>query len=885
MNYGNMRGRLVLLLACVLLCASLAPAQTTQEVLGFEPMLERLEQMIQAGDRSQLAPLLESAFPVERADQFASDIFQDDVLRAVVRERDRNPIEGEPAGSAYRLVVELFTETAGHARILTTLVDFRRPEGGDAESWRIADIQGLTSIAGLYRLRINPLIQFAATNLTIAAEDLLLSLESGSVFVVESEQGITGLVLFGRGTMRFTPAPETERGQLRIFSGAETLTAPFDTAFVRVNPSDYRRLVSPASLAPTTPDPGELRRAQEVLATEGPKTFSLDLSELSSEVWYLLPPSGDFLAEIRTRRHGALTYARSAVQSEDVSLFQREQRRTIALYPSAERVTARGRFFNEDDQRDYDVLDYNIEATVSPEREALEGSALLRVRVLADRLTSLMFRLADSLTVSAAASIEQGRLLPLRVRDQNTVIVNLPMPLTRGDEFTILIEYSGQISPLGTDSENVDVSGQNQDEPGSIALERNFLLSNRSYWYPQNPITDFATATLRLVVPAGFGIVASGEPSTDVTLRDLLTLPQGRLFVFRAADPLRYFALAVSRFVRVAAKSIVTTSGDEVRIAIDANPRQQGPGRALMSRVEDIVQFYAETLGDAPYSSATVALVEHEFPGGHSPGYFALLNTPLQNAQRTSWRNDPAAFSGFPDFFIAHELAHQWWGQAVGWRNYHDQWISEGFAQYFAALYAQHARGNNTFVGMLRQFRRWAVAESDEGPVSLGYRLGHLKGDARIFRALVYNKGAAALHMLRRLLGDEAFFSGLRRFYAEQKFQKAGTDDFRRAMEAASGRSLERFFEQWIHGTNVPRVRYATTIADGAVTARFEQVGDLVFDIPVTVTIVYSDGRTQEAMVPVTERIVTQRIATTGDVRQVHVNRDYAAVAEFTDDR
>ena len=81
-----------------------------------------------------------------------------------------------------------------------------------------------------------------------------------------------------------------------------------------------------------------------------------------------------------------------------------------------------------------------------------------------------------------------------------------------------------------------------------------------------------------------------------------------------------------------------------------------------------------------------------------------------------TWRNDPAAFDRFPDFFLAHELAHQWWGQAVGWRNYHEQWLSEGFAQYFAALYAQHQRGDGVFAGVLRQMRRWAMSESDQGP-------------------------------------------------------------------------------------------------------------------------------------------------------------------------
>ncbi len=96
-----------------------------------------------------------------------------------------------------------------------------------------------------------------------------------------------------------------------------------------------------------------------------------------------------------------------------------------------------------------------------------------------------------------------------------------------------------------------------------------------------------------------------------------------------------------------------------------------------------------------------------------------------------------------------------------------------------AALYARERRGDDAFRDILRQFRRWSIDQSDEGPIYLGYRLGHIKGESRVFRALVYNKGALVLHMLRRLVGDEAFFAGVRRYYKEHRFTKAGTDDLR----------------------------------------------------------------------------------------------------------
>ena len=885
--------RPVLLAACALLIATCvyaqtgSPGQAVTEPDGIALLLDRLEVLLQQGDRAAFASLADAAADPDQVGQFGADLFVAGVRRVVVSERDRAPLESSLPGNGYRIVVEMFSETSGRARIVTSLLDVRRPNGGGLDSWRITAAQGLTSVEGLYRLRIDSAAHYDARGLTITGPDLMITLEEGSVFLVESEVGTTGMVLLGRGVMRFSPSPETERGQLRIFAGSETLTAAFDAAYVRLHPSDYANKVSTVSLTPARPTPRQVRRAQEIFARESQNSYSLDLRDLSGEPWYLLPQPGELLAEIPTRRHGELTYSRSITQAEDVTLFDRERRRTIALYTSAERAGVLDRAYSDDDYRDYDVLDYNIEANVAPDRAFLEGRARLRLRVRAPILSALTLRLADSLSITGIASPEYGRLLHLRIRNQNSVIVNLPAALERDTEMTLIVAYSGRIEPQNVEDELVQ-NGETVEDP-FVSAEPNFLLSNRSYWYPQNPIADYATATLRITVPEGFGCVATGRlrGSSDVTLRDLLSLTEGKAYVFTATDPLRYLALVVSRFVRVADSMIDLVDSEEagrpqsVEIAVEANPRQQGRGRALMGEVEGIVRFYAGLVGDAPYTSATVALVEHELPGGHSPGYFAVLNSPLPGS-RATWRDDPAAFSSFPEFFVAHELAHQWWGQAVGWRNYHEQWLSEGFAQYFAALYARDARGERVFNDMLRQFRKWALAESDEGPVYLGYRLGHIKSQPRVFRALVYNKGAAVLHMLRRLVGDETFFAAIRRFYMEQKFQKAGTDDLRRAFEAEAGRPLERFFDRWIYGAAIPRVRYTKTITPQSVVVRFEQVGDQLFDIPVTVTLTYADGRrTQEAVVVLSDRIVEWKMPTTGQVRHVDVNRDQAAIAEF----
>jgi hypothetical protein len=420
-----------------------------------------------------------------------------------------------------------------------------------------------------------------------------------------------------------------------------------------------------------------------------------------------------------------------------------------------------------------------------------------------------------------------------------------------------------------------------QDDVIVIPLEPQFTYSNRSYWYPQSPVTDYATAKLTVTVPEELEAVASGAPQGPPKI--VAGAPGERdrkQFVFEATKPTRYLAVLISRFRSSPPVSLTfDQGGDKVALKLAANPRQVSKVRGLTDKTIEILKFYTSLLEHAPYEAFTLALTENDVPGGHSPAYFALLNNPLPTSPFV-WSNDPVSFPGYPSFFIAHEIAHQWWGQAVGWKNYHEQWLSEGFAQYFAALFAERERGPEQFATVLRQMRRWSIETSPQGPVYLGYRLGHIKNEGRVFRALVYNKGAMVLHMLRRLLGDEAFHAGLRDFYTTWRYRKAGTNDFRAAMEKAGGRPLERFFDRWIFGSTIPVVKYSSRVDGTTLHVRFDQQADL-FDIPIAVTVNYNDGSSATVFVAVTEKTTEQAIPLKGAVRSVDVNKDGGALVEI----
>ncbi len=875
-------------------------------------------------DRVRWVALLSPAADREQSLQFFDAMVPQGITRVVVKERDRSALPGSLPGEGYRLVLEVFQETGSRGRIATWGLDIRRPRGDEIgrQPWRIQSEDRLASIDGLHRLSLQSGKQFTARNLVLSAIDFTLRLPQGDVFVAETAEGVTALVLIGDGTMVFEPAPKEEKGQLRLFAGTDTLETPFTTAFVRLNPYEFEQRVAANMLVPVPVDVRTLRRGLAIFDEDVAKSFNLDLSDLSREVWSLLPQHGDFVAEVRTRRFDALTYARSSGEPEDVTLFQRGRRRNISVYASEQKLSSRGRFYDEDDLIDYDVTDYDIDAQYFPEREWMEGRTRLKLRVRSHSLGVLTLRFADTLNISSITSDELGRLLFLRVRNQNSVLVNLPSPVARDFPLTLTLNYSGRLSRTSIQDESLEVQRNSQpDDLPFVPAEPKWLLSNRSYWYPQAQVTDFASAHMRITVPADYGVVASGvleagspTPAAPATIEGSGRSVPRVSYTFNSPQPLRYLAMLVSKMSRVDAATvaldIVTPAGgrgslvavpadslaqqiqkvqaqaraippvgarNTVLLAVDANKRQEAKSRDTVALAADIVRLYSSLTGDVPYDGITIAMVEDELPGGHAPGYFAMINNPPPITAH-NWRNDPAAFSGFPEFFMAHELAHQWFGQAVGWKNYHEQWLSEGFAQYFAALFAKERRGEEAFRDILRQFRRWAVDVSDQGPVYLGYRLGHIKNESRVFRALVYNKGAAVLHMLRRLIGDDAFFSGLRRYYADNRFKKAGTDDLRKAMEAESGRNLERFFERWIYDSSIPHLRFSSTQEGQDLVVRFEQAAQ-VFDVPVMVTVTYTDGKTIEHLVTLTEAITEQRLPLAGGLRSVEVNQDGGAVA------
>lgn len=266
------------LAASILLLAVARPAVQSGSPAdaGIAQLLARIEEVSKSGDSAGYLELLSTLADRARATEFVENTFRPGATRVVLRERDRRGLPGTLPGDGYQLMVEVLTEFGERGQVATWRLDVRRKSSGasagadDSEilEWGIVGQERLTFVDGLHRLALNPRRQYSVRNLTVNAVDLALTMAEGTAFAADTEEGVTALVLMGRGQMTFKPTPATERGQVKLFAGSETLRTQFDAAFVRMNPAEVDSRLSPDGLAERAVNPRQIKRAGEIFREE-----------------------------------------------------------------------------------------------------------------------------------------------------------------------------------------------------------------------------------------------------------------------------------------------------------------------------------------------------------------------------------------------------------------------------------------------------------------------------------------------------------------------------------------------------------------------------------------------------------------------------------------
>jgi aminopeptidase N len=204
-----------------------------------------------------------------------------------------------------------------------------------------------------------------------------------------------------------------------------------------------------------------------------------------------------------------------------------------------------------------------------------------------------------------------------------------------------------------------------------------------------------------------------------------------------------------------------------------------------------VLEFFSEHIGPFPYEK--LAGVQAAGIGGG----MEVASAIFYGERAVSGRD--------VDNLVAHEVAHQWFGDAVTERDWDDVWLSEGFATYFALLFLEHDSGRDAFVAGLKRSRDSIFSIEKRNP-RLAVIHDNLADMRQVVNGLVYQKGGWTLHMLRGRLGTDVFWAGIREYYRRYRDGNASTDDFRRVMEENSGQDLGWFFRQWLRRPGSPEV-------------------------------------------------------------------------------
>ena len=414
----------------------------------------------------------------------------------------------------------------------------------------------------------------------------------------------------------------------------------------------------------------------------------------------------------------------------------------------------------------YDVANYTIKVRYDPETDKLTGTTTVRATATAD-LSAFNLDLAGltvrSVTVDGAAA--------RHARTDDELVVTPATGLTTGNGFVTEIRYDGKPTPLRTEA--LGEGGWLHTADGAIALGQP---ESASTWFPVNdhPL-DKATYDVEITVPKGLTAVGNGVPKGRSTAGDWTT------WRWSEASPMASYLTTVA-----IGKFRVTTAehkGRPVFSAVTTQLPEGAPDRSIARTVE--VADYLESLfGPYPFDAY---------------GGVVVADSRIRYALETQSR--PVYSAGFfrqgdNTEVVAHELAHQWYGDSVSIQRWQDIWLNEGLATYAEWLWAEHS-GSSTVQRTFEQKYAGASAQVWRTPPGR-------PGVENLFGGSVYDRGAMTVHALRIAVGDTRFFGILRAWAAERKNGNATTADFVALAERVAGKQLDKVFDAWLFGTERP---------------------------------------------------------------------------------
>ena len=390
---------------------------------------------------------------------------------------------------------------------------------------------------------------------------------------------------------------------------------------------------------------------------------------------------------------------------------------------------------------------------------------------------------ADSLVLDlkSAMRVDETRVNGALVKGvRDSVSVRLPLPVGVRDTLRVALRYRGR--PTDGLIVRRDSSGE------WSAFADHFPNRAREWLATVDHPSDKATVEWTVRTPAGYRVIANGELQEETPEPGDAARPAMLTTRWKSLRPLYtgVMVIGVARFAQYELGRTACGLGElpgcvaqSVWIAPDVRDYMPGP----FARAGDIVALFSRLAGPYPYEKLAHVQSSTRYGG-------------MENASAIFYADNIYRRHTMSEGLIAHETAHQWFGDAVTTREWPHVWLSEGFATYFAALWTERSQGDSAFLADLRAMRETVLKAkvSVEKPV-----VDESLSDLRfVLNSNVYQKAGFTLHMLRREVGDSAFFRGVRAYYAKYRHGNALTDDFAREVEATSGKKLDWFFDQWM---------------------------------------------------------------------------------------
>lgn len=441
--------------------------------------------------------------------------------------------------------------------------------------------------------------------------------------------------------------------------------------------------------------------------------------------------------------------------------------------------------------------------------------------------------------------------------------VTLPRAASRGDKLSIAINYHGKPK---------DGLIFAKDRDGKQSATGDNWPNRVHYWIPtlDHPSAK-ATVSFTISAPQRYQVIANGK---SVATTQNAAMSQWKFDESKAIPP---YCMIVT-----VNEGAVINSPDQTITNLFYNVPQKDRDYAVkgFSTAAPALAFFNQTIAPYPYEKLALIVAETRFGGMENSSAIVFANNLL--AQRGGEKM--SARFGIPtriENVVAHEIAHQWFGDSVTESTWADLWLSEGFATYFAGLFIEKYEGDAAFRDYMRdaagQYLRYATHNRVPIHDTTTQDLMGLLNDNN------YQKGAWVLHMLRKQLGDEAFFKGVRSYYNDHREANATTEDLRSALEKSSGKNLKDFFARWIYGAGHPRYELKWGAEGASVTSlvvRLDQLQDgepFLDPVPIEFTI---NGKPERRTIYPQGKLTTTTIQLPGNPTAVKIDPDETLLKE-----